>query len=289
MIAASSGSGGASSEPPAQPAPSRSAKALACVVARPHEGEKLAALPARDLGDDVRGGAETVEPEPPALARHHQRAPADQARAQQRRACSASPPCLAERKHIAGVGDGLRGVAAVAGVAGEQRVVAEVFLTAAAIGAGAVGDSRATARRPARRDEARHARAERVDPADDLMAGNERQLRARQFAVDHVQVGAADAAGRDAHPDLARPRLSDPAAPACAAARRDASAPSRALTALALAYLSYRRPRWLVDRSRNCLSPQKMRRGAAGSQPRGVHHARSACRRKSRTTNTGSG
>ena len=39
------------------------------------------------------------------------------------------------------------------------------------------------------------------------MAGDERQLRARQLAVDDVQVGPADAAREDAQQHLARPRL----------------------------------------------------------------------------------
>jgi hypothetical protein len=41
-----------------------------------------------------------------------------------------------------------------------------------------------------------------VDPADDFMARNKRKLRAQQFAVDDVKVGAAHAAGADANPDL---------------------------------------------------------------------------------------
>ena len=49
--------------------------------------------------------------------------------------------------------------------------------------------------------------ADRLDPADDLVAGNDRQLRIGQFAVDDVQIGAADAAGLDAHADLAGARL----------------------------------------------------------------------------------
>ncbi len=38
--------------------------------------------------------------------------------------------------------------------------------------------------------------------ADDLMTENERQLGMRQLAVEDVQVGAADAAGRDLDEDL---------------------------------------------------------------------------------------
>ena len=45
------------------------------------------------------------------------------------------------------------------------------------------------------------------DETDDLMAGNERQLGLRQLSVDDVQVGSADAAGRDCNEDLALGRL----------------------------------------------------------------------------------
>ena len=69
--------------------------------------------------------------------------------------------------------------------------------------------------------------ADRLDAADDLVAGNDRQLRIRQFAVDHVQVGAADAAGLDPHADLAAPG-SGRAAPPSPAARRPAAEPWRA-------------------------------------------------------------
>ena len=66
MIAASSVSGGALSEPPAQAAPSSRAKCLRRGIAGAGEGEDLAALPARHLGDDVRRGAEAVDAEAPA-------------------------------------------------------------------------------------------------------------------------------------------------------------------------------------------------------------------------------
>jgi hypothetical protein len=38
------------------------------------------------------------------------------------------------------------------------------------------------------------------------MARDDRQPRVRQFAVDHMQIGAADTAGLDLDEDLARPR-----------------------------------------------------------------------------------
>ncbi len=83
-MAASSGSGGASSEPPAHSAPR--ARAKAWPAASPGRVKAKTRGPASgDLGDDVRGGAEAVEAERPAVAGQLQRAPADQAGAEQRR------------------------------------------------------------------------------------------------------------------------------------------------------------------------------------------------------------
>ena len=41
-----------------------------------------------------------------------------------------------------------------------------------------------------------------VDPPDDLVTGNDRKLRVGELAVNDVQIGAADAAGGNQHPDL---------------------------------------------------------------------------------------
>jgi hypothetical protein len=51
------------------------------------------------------------------------------------------------------------------------------------------------------------ARSERVDSANDLVTGNDRHLRIGQFAIDDMQVRAADTASRDLHPNLARSGL----------------------------------------------------------------------------------
>ena len=62
-IAASSGSGGASPDACADAQPSARAKSRARSVAGPGEGVNAPALPGRDLGEDVGGGAEAVEAE----------------------------------------------------------------------------------------------------------------------------------------------------------------------------------------------------------------------------------
>ena len=133
MIAQSSGSGGGSSEPPAQPAPSLRAKSCAGDIARPREGENVAALPAGDLRDDVRGGAEAVEAELSPLARDRA---ANASRSVRRTAAARSRRIAVrrQRKDETRVGDDMRRVAAVAGVAGEQRPIAQVLLSARAVG-----------------------------------------------------------------------------------------------------------------------------------------------------------
>ena len=140
-------------------------------VAGSREGIDRAALPARDLGDDVPGRAEAIDAEPLGVARHHQRAPADQAGAQQRRDRNIVA-VFAEREGIARIGNGVGGEAAVAGISGEQRTVAEVFHAvlaepADAAGISEPGDSDAVAD-PVGRDVA----ADEVDAADDFMAGD---------------------------------------------------------------------------------------------------------------------
>ena len=88
----------------------------------------------------------------------------------------------------------------------------------------------AVAARAVRRAEPRHAEPPPVlGAAHDLVAGDKRELRVRQLAVDDVEVGAADAAGRHAQaaPGPA-PAPGTRNAPRAAAARRPREAPSRA-------------------------------------------------------------
>jgi hypothetical protein len=49
--------------------------------------------------------------------------------------------------------------------------------------------------------------SEPIDPANDFMARDDRYGRMRQFAIDDMQIGAANAAGGDLHPDFTRPWL----------------------------------------------------------------------------------
>src|SRR5262249_28603306 len=116
----------------------REGKLLGGLIVATREGEDLSALPDRHLRDDVRGSAEAVETQSLAVARLLERAPADQARTEQRGAGDRIASRI-QVEGIIGVGERVRGEAAVAGVAGKQRLVAEVFGALPAIGAGAAG------------------------------------------------------------------------------------------------------------------------------------------------------
>ena len=119
MIAASSGSGGRSSELPAQTAPSEVAKR----VPRSRECVDAPALPGGDLRQDMGGCAEAVEAERKPRPGHAIAAPADEAGAQQRRRFQGIE-LLRQRKAESRVGEDVRGIATVSGIAGEDRMVA---------------------------------------------------------------------------------------------------------------------------------------------------------------------
>src|SRR6185437_9022598 len=109
------------------------------------------------------------------------------------------------------VGEGVIGIAAVELIPREAREVTEILLAAAAIlapsaGITEPGDAHALTDVPdlvppgGRRSGC--AFADRIDDADDLVPGNDGQRGIGEFTIDHVQVGAADRAGRDAHAQL---------------------------------------------------------------------------------------
>lgn len=81
------------------------------------------ALSDRNLSNDMGGGAEAVDADRFRRTRHLQRAPADEARAEQwrerRRIAS-----LRQRKAVGRIRDRMRRIAAIARVAGEERIVA---------------------------------------------------------------------------------------------------------------------------------------------------------------------
>ena len=155
---------------------------------------------ARDLRDDVRRGAEPVQPEPLRVAREPQRAVADQAGAEQRRRLEVAVP-VRDREAEALVGDGPLGVAAVEVVAGEARAGRR----------GSRGRSCSSGtRRTSSRATARRAGAPSSASPTIWWPGTSGSFGCVELAVDDVQVGAADAAGAHAEQHLAGPRLGPP-------------------------------------------------------------------------------
>jgi hypothetical protein len=181
-------------------------KFLPSAVAVAGEGEDTLATMTRDLRDDMRRRAEAVDAEPLGRAGEAQRAVADEAGAEQRR-CSDVVQSRRQRKAIARIGDRVLGIAAVDRIAGETRALAEILAPGAAIGARAAGEAEPGHADAHPRLQAAHTLAERLNVADDLMPGNQRQLGFRQLAVDDVEIGAADAASGDAQPHLLRTGL----------------------------------------------------------------------------------
>jgi hypothetical protein len=122
-----------------------------------------------DLADDVRAGAEAVEPEARRIARHAQRAVPDEPGAQQRRRLEVAE-ALGQGERVAAVGHRARRVAAVAVEARELGALAEVLALACAEAAGPVGPAQPRdADAGARRVVGLRARLEHG--GDDLVAG----------------------------------------------------------------------------------------------------------------------
>src|SRR4029079_10970625 len=87
-------------------------------IARVCKGEHFAALAPCDLRDNVGGRAEAIQPEPTSIAGHYERTVADEASAEQRRG-GRIRVIGRQCKAIAVIGDGVLGIAAIEGVAGE--------------------------------------------------------------------------------------------------------------------------------------------------------------------------
>ncbi len=123
-----------------------------------------------------------------------------------------APVRAAGRLGLYGFGAAAHLVAQLARAAGQRvfaftRAGAEVLAPGGAEAAGAAGPAEPGDAHAVPLPEARHPGAERVDPADDLVPEDERELRVGQLAVGDVEVGAAHAAGGHAEAELAGARL----------------------------------------------------------------------------------
>src|SRR5262245_24568748 len=201
-------------------------RGLVIAAARPHRSEIESEAPMprvasegvnvdspmpRDLDRDVRRRAESVKAQPLAGARagdarQPQRPKSDDPRAEQRRGLFIVEN-FGNRIDEIRRGDGVFGVTAVDQPSGECGILTKILFALAAVFAHAVslmepGNAHAVVDL-----ESRHAFSDLRDAPDDLMAGNDGQNLWRQFALDDVQVGAADAADADFDQDLTRAGL----------------------------------------------------------------------------------
>ena len=208
MIAASSGSGGISSDPPDRA--QRSCKRLGRGIAAASEGVDPAALPGRHLRKDMSGRSEPVEAKRrqgclvclrplglrPFGSRHAVAAPADQAGTQKRGNFSILP-AFRKRKTVACIGDRVRRIPTIAGVAGEQWPVTQILPAGATIGADPAGVAEPRNADPLADRESGDPLPHCRNAPHDLVAGHDRKPRVRQLAIHDMQIGPAHTAGGD--------------------------------------------------------------------------------------------
>jgi hypothetical protein len=86
-------------------------------------------------------------------------------------------------------------------------MIAQIFTAARAKSADATGVAQPGDADALASVQIEDAGADRIDPADDFVTRDDRDLRVWQFAIDDMQVCSADTAGRDPHSDLTRARM----------------------------------------------------------------------------------
>src|SRR5439155_23077936 len=108
-----------------------------CLVAGTGKHEQFASFVERNLRDQMRGVAEPINAEALPVARFAIRPITDQSGAKQRRDLNIIVT-IRQMKTVSRVGDGELCITTINCVAGEARVIAEIFSTRSAIGAFAV-------------------------------------------------------------------------------------------------------------------------------------------------------
>ncbi len=88
--------------------------------------------------------------------------------------------------------------------ASKARVLTQVLFLAAAILARTIRPIQPGNANPIADAEPRRALTQRIDDADDLMTWDDGKAGSRNFALDDVEVGVADAAGMDGDANLIR-------------------------------------------------------------------------------------
>lgn len=160
------------------------------------------ALPFCDLCENVCGSAKSVEAKRFTLAGHAIAPPADQTCAKPGRDLQVIE-FANQRKAETSVCDRMRGEAAIPRIAGKNRPIAKIFAVAAAKAAEATSAAQPWHPNAIAYPQCLDARPYYLDAADDFVTGDDRQPRMRQFAIGHMQIGAANSAGLYRYPDFA--------------------------------------------------------------------------------------
>src|SRR3569832_2241409 len=163
---------------------------------------------ARDLRGDMGCGAEALKADSLCVSSHLERAIANQPGAQER-CCFYIAETGRDRKTIALMRDGIFRIAAIDLIAGEPRPVAKIFASAAAESTFAARPAQPGHAHAHAHLEGLHLFTEPLERADDFMSGNKRGLWIGELAIDHVQIGATDAASMDANDNFVRSGICD--------------------------------------------------------------------------------
>src|SRR6185312_5179718 len=167
-------------------------------IAGTGEGEYLAILPNCHLRNDVSRGAEPVQPDPPSVAGAFEAPPPNQTRTQQRR----GGHCIrivAQVNAITGAGDHVAGESTWPGIAGEFRVITQIFAPRRAVGANTAGATEPWHADAHPRQEFLDIMTCALDNTDDFVPRYHRRFHEWQLAIDHMQIGAAHPAGLHPH------------------------------------------------------------------------------------------
>jgi hypothetical protein len=142
----------------------------------------------------MRCGTKAVESQSLAITGDQQRAPAYQPGTEQGSECHITAR-LPKRESKARVRDGCGRKTAVARKAGEEWMIAKIFALPHAIGTDSAGVAEPRNTDAFTDPQPLDPGADRIDPAHNLMPGDNWHFGIRQFAVDDMQVGTTHATG----------------------------------------------------------------------------------------------
>ncbi len=140
------------------------------------------------------------------LARFAQRPITQQACAKQRRGLDIVV-MIGQPKTKPCVGDGKLGITAIDGVAGETRVVAKIFAVGPTISAFPICPAKPRNANAIADGEFFNTFADLFDAPDNLMPGNQRQLRLWQLSIDNMEISPTNRTGTHANEQLSRSRV----------------------------------------------------------------------------------